>query len=48
MSQYSHVPEVSYSDAKLNEHGVVADMDAVLNVVVPSLSYKFGHPEACC
>ena len=39
----SHVPEVSHTDAELKDHDVVADMEAVKNVVVPSLSYKAGH-----
>ena len=48
MSLYSHVPEVSHTDAKPKEHDVVADMEAAKNVDAPSLSKKAGHLDVHC
>jgi len=48
VSLCSHVPEDSCTGAKLKENDVVADMEAVKNVVVPSLSNRAGHVEAYC
>ena len=43
---YTYLPEASYTDAKLKEYDVVAGMEAVKNVVAPSLSNNAGHLEA--